>query len=65
MLPVPPLSLAKPREPPTPLDPWPGIRLDPALNMVVPEFRDAGGEVEYTIPSERQLAAYRNGQAAE
>ena len=40
-------------------EPSPRMRLDPALGLVVLEFRDARGEVTQTLPSARQLAAYR------
>jgi hypothetical protein len=44
--------------------PNPNLRLDPALGLVVLEFRDAGGAVEATIPTRRELEAYRSaGQA--
>ena len=39
--------------------PNPSLRLDPALGLVVIEFRDDRGAVAQTYPSERQLAAYR------
>lgn len=37
----------------------PRLRIDPALNLVVIEFRDDTGEVRDSIPSPRELAAYR------
>jgi hypothetical protein len=43
----------------------PNLRLDAALNMVVIEFRDTGGEVVRSIPSEREIAAYRHGEREE
>jgi len=39
--------------------PNPQLRLDPALGLVVIEFRDASGTVTTSIPSQRQLNAYR------
>jgi hypothetical protein len=39
--------------------PNPSLRLDPALGLVVLEFRDAHGRRE-TLPTERELAAYRS-----
>lgn len=39
--------------------PNPQLRLDPALGLVVIEFRDASGTVTTSIPSQRQLDAYR------
>lgn len=45
--------------------PNPAIRIEPALNLVVLEFRDGSGEVARTIPSPREIDAYRLGQATE
>lgn len=45
-----------------PLTPSPSLAIDPALNLVVLEFRDDSGAVVNTIPSARQLAAYRTGE---
>ena len=39
--------------------PNPQLRLDPALGLVVIEFRDDAGTVTTSIPSQRQLEAYR------
>jgi hypothetical protein len=39
--------------------PNPSLRLDPALGIVVMEFRDRAGGVQATLPTERELAAYR------
>jgi len=39
--------------------PNPTLRIEPALGLVVLEFRDQHGEAQ-TIPSERELEAYRN-----
>lgn len=39
--------------------PNPSLRLDPRLGMVVLEFRDNGGEITDSIPSQRILDAYR------
>lgn len=39
----------------------PTFRVDAPLNMLVVEFRDSGGEVVHSIPSPRQLDAYRTG----
>lgn len=41
------------------LTPNPSLRVDPSLNIVVLEFRDAAGEVRRSIPTERELATYR------
>jgi hypothetical protein len=43
-----------------PAMPNPALRLDPVLGLVVLQFRDAQGEVVSTLPTERELAAYRN-----
>ena len=40
-------------------NPNPQLRLDPALGLVVIEFRDASGTITTSIPSQRQLEAYR------
>jgi hypothetical protein len=45
--------------PPAPATPNPRLRLDGSLGMVVIEFRDAVGDVANTIPTPRQIAAYR------
>jgi hypothetical protein len=45
--------------------PNPRLRLDPSLSLVVIEFRDAGGEVSQSIPSPKELAAYRDQPRAE
>jgi len=37
----------------------PTLRLDPALGLVVIEFRDERGNVTASIPSQRQIDAYR------
>jgi hypothetical protein len=42
-----------------PVTPNPRLRLDGSLGMVVLEFRGSGGEVANTIPSPREIAAYR------
>ena len=49
---APPLASALPM-------PNPQLRLDPALGLVVIEFRDTDGAVTSSIPSQRQLNAYR------
>jgi hypothetical protein len=40
--------------------PNPNLRLDPALGLVVMEFRHAPWAVETTIPTWRELEAYRS-----
>lgn len=47
---------------PAPMLPNPRLRIDPALSLVVLEFRDSG-EVSRTIPSAREIDAYRSGTA--
>lgn len=39
----------------------PQLRIDAALNMVVLEFRGADGAVRHTLPTSRELDAYRQG----
>jgi hypothetical protein len=39
--------------------PNPTLRLDAALGIVVIEFRTASGQISGSIPTERQLEAYR------
>ncbi len=48
---------------PTPTLPNPSLRLDAALGLVVLEFRNADGTAR-TIPSERELQAYRSAAPA-
>jgi hypothetical protein len=43
--------------------PDPTLRIDGALGMVVIEFRGADGRVAASIPTERELAAYRRAAA--
>jgi len=40
----------------------PSYRFDPTVGLVVIEFHDNTGTVNNTIPSQRQLAAYRTNQ---
>jgi len=40
--------------------PNPSLRLDHGLGLVVIEFHDHGGEVTRSIPSQRQIDAYRS-----
>lgn len=40
--------------------PNPSLRLEPALGLVVMEFRNSAGEVAETIPTQRELEAYRS-----
>ncbi|WP_188899618.1 hypothetical protein [Caldovatus sediminis] len=39
--------------------PNPALRIDHALGMVVIEFRNSAGGLSWSIPSARELAAYR------
>ena len=50
----------------SPLLPNPKLSFDPAAAMVVVVFRDGNGEVRETLPTERELKAYRmaGGKAA-
>ena len=45
--------------PPTHFLANPSLRLDPALGLVVIEFRNDSGAVTSSIPSQRQIDAYR------
>jgi hypothetical protein len=40
----------------------PAFRFDPSVGMVVIEFHDDSGKMTNSIPSERQLQAYRTHQ---
>lgn len=56
---------SKPAEPlPTASSPYvnPTLRLNAELGLVVMEFRDESGALTATIPSERQIEAYRTHQ---
>lgn len=44
--------------------PNPTLELDPALGLVVIQFRDANGAVTSSIPSQQQIDAYRLWQEA-
>lgn len=37
----------------------PRLRIDTALHLVVMEFRDPNGEVLHSLPTPREIAAYR------
>jgi hypothetical protein len=45
------------------LAPNPTLRIDGALGMVVIEFRAGDGRIAASIPTERELAAYRRAAA--
>lgn len=53
-------SASLPAVPAPAATPSPSLRIDPALGIVVMEFRDGSGQVAATLPTERELAAYRN-----
>jgi hypothetical protein len=42
--------------------PNPSLRIDPALGIVVMEFRDRSGAVAATLPTQRELDAYHAAQ---
>jgi hypothetical protein len=42
--------------------PNPSLRIDPSLGIVVMEFRDRSGAVAATLPTQRELEAYRSAQ---
>jgi hypothetical protein len=48
---------------PVPLFVNPSRRFDPTVGIEVIQFHDSAGAVSSTIPSQRQLAAYRTHQA--
>lgn len=50
---------------PAPQPANPQLRIDPALNIVVLEFRGADGAVRHSLPTARELDAYRQGGTAE
>lgn len=54
---IPPATASPPQTGPPILNPT--LRLDPALGLVVIEFRDESGNVTASIPSQRQIDAYR------
>ena len=57
--PVTHVPTAKPEHaPPQPFT-NPDLRLDPALGLVVIEFHDQAGKLTSSIPSQRQMDAYR------
>ncbi|WP_407026162.1 hypothetical protein [Roseococcus sp. DSY-14] len=58
----PPAAAAPESAPDASPGPNPRLRVDPALNLLVVEFRGAGGEVTRTSPTEQELRAYRAAQ---
>ncbi|MGX9966881.1 hypothetical protein ACVFYP_26395 [Roseomonas sp. F4] len=53
---APPIAEARP----APLAPATQMRIEPALQLVVTEFREPDGEVRQSIPTPREIDAYRN-----
>ena len=53
---------AAPAAKPVPLFVNPSFQFDPTVGLVVLEFHDNTGAVSNSIPSQRQLEAYRTGQ---
>lgn len=50
---------------PTEVRPNPRLRLEGGLGMVVIEFLDSAGEVQNSLPTEREIAAYRAAAVAD
>lgn len=48
-----------PANPAQPIAPNPSLRIEPTLGLVVFELRDGAGEVTRSVPTERELRAYR------
>jgi hypothetical protein len=42
----------------------PSYQFDPTVDLVVVKFRDGAGKMTHSIPSQKQLAAYRTQQAS-
>ncbi len=57
-------SPAAPEAKPVQLFVNPSFQFDPSVGLVVIAFHDDSGKVENSIPSERQLEAYRTHQEA-
>ena len=60
----PPATPARPHPAAERVLPNPSLRLEPALGLVVIEFRNDTGAIETSYPSQRQLAAYRANELA-
>ncbi len=56
---APPLPASTPPGAPNPM-----LTLDPALGLVVLQFRDGAGGATTSIPTQQQLDAYRSGSAS-
>jgi hypothetical protein len=61
----PPVQAPVPKVAPKPVQLFvnPSYRFDPTVGIEVIQFHDSTGTVTNTIPSQRQLAAYRSHQA--
>src|SRR4051812_3186545 len=57
-VPFPPETVANPAGSRTPIV-NPSLRLDPALGLIVIEFRNRAGVITTSVPSEQQLQAYQ------
>ncbi|MBX9593144.1 MAG: hypothetical protein K2X46_02175 [Roseomonas sp.] len=55
-----PTTAEKPAVDVAPAMPNPRLRIDPALSLVVIEFRDSVGELSLSIPTPKELEAYRD-----
>ena len=53
------VASAEPASAQGPLTPNPSLRIDPTLGIVIIEFHDQPGKVSSTIPTARQIDAYR------
>lgn len=58
--PEPPRAPPPADAPQPPLAPATQVRIEPALQLVVTEFRAPDGEVRQSIPTPREIDAYRN-----
>ncbi|NKC34202.1 hypothetical protein [Falsiroseomonas selenitidurans] len=57
---APPSSLPIASQPPEAPAPGTQVRIDTALRLVVVEFREPDGEVRQSIPTPKEIDAYRN-----
>jgi len=56
---APPPPGPSPERAAAPIAPNPSLRIEPTLGVVVFEVRDASGQVTRSVPTERELRAYR------
>lgn len=56
---TPPVEQTQPKANSGPGHPNPALRFEPSLGLVVLEFLDSSGDVAQSIPTQRQLDAYR------